>query len=169
MINVIYNQMSNCYILSFNYRIRPCKAEPSLESIAAATTGLFMPQALPSAFLLQMKQYGIPLYLHIDGNIMTISRGSQSAAITTISISFFVMLFKIQLTPFLTCFIVNNCCSVSKIFTVSFKSQTGSGLSTFSPFSQTNCFSYLATSSILKYSASSCSISILFLNKLLID
>jgi hypothetical protein len=54
-----------------------------LASIAAATTGLLIPQALPRAFLLEMKQNGIYLYLHMEGNIMTISKGLQSAAITT--------------------------------------------------------------------------------------
>ena len=66
-----------------------------MASIAAATTGLLIPQALPRAFLLEMKQNGIYLYLHMEGNIMTISKGLQSAAITTNSISFFVILFKI--------------------------------------------------------------------------
>ena len=150
------NQVSNCYSLSFSSRIWDCRWQPSLNVMAEATIGLFMPQARPSTALLSMKQYGILLSSQRGGRVMTTSRGSQSAAMITHSTSFLEMALRHSLTPFLTCLWVSNCWSNSRTFLVSLASATGSGFNFFSTFScLSTCSSFSSFSASPKISTNS--------------
>ena len=117
--------------MSFNYKICECKWDPYLKVIPAATTGLFIPQALPKMALLGTKQYWMFFYSHNVGRVMIIYSGSQSAAKITTYTELLVISFRTSFTPFLTCFNGKSCWISSHIFLVNLGSATGSGFNFF--------------------------------------
>jgi hypothetical protein len=122
----------------------------------AATTGLLIPQALPKTAFDGTKQYWMFFYSHKDGNVITISRGSQSAAMMTTSTWLLVIYLSTSLTPFLTCFKGLSCWINSHIFLASLASANGSGLSIFYPmFLCSYYFSCAASNRLINYCFSS--------------
>lgn len=143
--------MRSCSILSFNSKICPERCEPSLKIIPAATTGRLMPHALPRTALLGTKQYCMFLYSQSDGRIISMSKGSQSAASITTYTALFVISFRTSLMPFLTWCKGSSCWRSSQIFLESFASAKGSALSCFSVgyFFGSDC--YAASNMLMNY------------------
>lgn len=123
--------MKSCSILSFSSRIWPFRWEPYLKVIQAATTGLLIPHALPSTAFEGTKQYWMFFYSQLVGNVIIISKGSQSAARIKTSTWLLVIYLRTSLTPFLICLRGRSCWTSSQIFLVSLASAKGSGLSSF--------------------------------------